>query len=96
LRERGALGVKIFRHDYNIYIIDKKDLDKYRIKTLYNHIHNKNITKRRWYKPYELRKITPQQALEHLNSPLVKAYLYQVYETPDAVEEMKKYLQQRL
>jgi hypothetical protein len=40
LRERGAQGIKIFRHDYNIYIIDKKDLDKYRIKTLYNEIYN--------------------------------------------------------
>jgi hypothetical protein len=96
LRERGALSIKIFRHDYNICIINKKEFDKYQIKSLYNHIHNKNITKKRWYKPYELRKITPQQTLEHLNSPLVKAYLYQVYETPDAVEDMKKYLQQQL
>jgi hypothetical protein len=95
LRECGALGIKIFRHDYDIYIITKKEFDKYRIKSLYNYIHNKNITKKRWYKPYELRKITPQPALEHLNSSLVQAYPYQVYETPDAVEDMKKYIQHR-
>jgi hypothetical protein len=96
LRARGALDIKIFRSDYDIYIILLKDGDKYKLKSLYHFIREKNIVKRRWYKPYELRKITPQQALEHLNSPLVRAYLYRVYETPDAIEDMRKYLQRLL
>jgi hypothetical protein len=96
LRARGALGIKIFRFDYDIYIILLKEGDKYKLKSLYNFIHEKNIVKKRWYKPYELRKIAPRQALKHLNSPLVQAYLYQVYKTHDAVEDMKKYIQDQL
>jgi hypothetical protein len=94
LRSRGALGIKIFRFDYDIYIILLKDGDKYKLKSLYHFIHENNIVKKRWYKPYELRKITPSQALKHLNSPLVQEYLYQVYKTRDAVEDMKNYIQQ--
>jgi hypothetical protein len=96
LRDRGEINIKICRFDYDIYIIMKKDRDKYKIKSLYNFIHGKKDKKNRWYKPYELRKITSQQALEHLNSPLVRAYLYRVHETPDAVEDMRKYILQRL
>jgi hypothetical protein len=95
LRSRGALGIKIFRFDYDIYIILLKDGNKYKLKSLYNFIHEINTVKKRWYKPYELRKITPQQAFKHLNSPLVQEYLYQVYKTRDAVEDMKKYIQQQ-
>jgi hypothetical protein len=96
LRSRGALGIKIFRFDYDIYIILLKHGDKYKLKSLYYFIHEINIVKRRWYKPYELRKITPQQALKHLNSPLVQAYLYQVYKTRDAVKDMKEYIQKSI
>jgi hypothetical protein len=92
--QRGALDIKIFRFDYDIYVIVSKVGDKYQIKSLYNFIHGKKDKKeQQWYKPYKIRKITPQQAFKHLNSPLVQAYLYHVYETIDAIEDMKKYLQ---
>jgi hypothetical protein len=96
LRARGELGIKTFGFDYDIYIIVLKDGDKYKLKSLYNFIRGKNVVKKRWYKPYEIRKITPQQALEHLKSPLVWQYLYHLYETPDAIEDMRKYLQRLL
>jgi hypothetical protein len=96
LRARGELGFKTFHFDYDIYIILLKDGDKYKLTSLYNFIREKNVVKRRWYKPYEIRKITPQQALEHLKSPLVWEYLYHVYENPDAIEDMRKYLQRLL
>jgi hypothetical protein len=97
LRTRGELGIKTFDFDYDIYIIVSKDGDKYKLKSLYNFIREKNVVKRRWYKPYELRKITPQQALEHLKSPLVWQYLYHLYkENPDVIEAMRKYLQRLL
>jgi hypothetical protein len=97
LRARGELGIKTFDFDYDIYIIVTKDGDKYKLKSLYNFIREKNVVKRRWYKPYEIRKITPQQALEHLKSPLVWQYLYHLYEeNPDAIEAMRKYLQRLL
>jgi hypothetical protein len=51
LRSRGALGIKIFRFDYDIYIILLKHGDKYKLKSLYYFIHEINIVKRRWYKP---------------------------------------------
>jgi transposase InsO family protein len=98
IRIRGEIGVKIFGFKYDIYIIVLKEGDKYKVKSLYNFIHGiKEHDKERkkkeyWYKPYELRKITPQQALAHLNSPLARAYLYRVYENPDAIEDMRKYL----
>jgi hypothetical protein len=80
-----------------------KEGDKYQVKSLYNFIHNIILAKGKdtkeqreiekyWYKPYELRKITPQQALVHLNSPLIRAYLYRIYENPDAIEDMRKYI----
>jgi hypothetical protein len=107
LRTRGALDLKIFDFDYDIYIVVTKERDKYKVKSLYKYIHKIILPKvketeeqRRieeyWYKPYELRKITPQQALVHLKSPLVGAYLYRVYENTDAIEDMRKYLLQRL
>jgi hypothetical protein len=97
LRERGELGIKIFGFDYDIYIILLKEGDKYKIKSLYNFIHEKDKVKLRWHKPYELRKITPRQALEHLESPLVRQYLYRHYEeNPDVIEDMKIYLQSLL
>jgi hypothetical protein len=97
LRARGELGLKTFDFDYDIYIIVTKEGDKYKLKSLYNFIREKNVIKRRWYKPYEIRKITPQQALEHLKSPLVWQYLYHLYEeNPDAIEDMRKYLQRLL
>jgi hypothetical protein len=96
IRERGVLGVKTLHFDYDIYIIVSKKGDKYKLKSLYNFIHRKKEENPHWYRPYEIRKITPQQALAHLNSPLVHAYLYRVYETPDAIEDMKKYLQHLL
>jgi transposase InsO family protein len=99
IRIRGEIGVKIFGFEYDIYIIVAKKGDKYQVKSLYNFIHgiiehNKERKKKEeyWYKPYELRKITPQQALAHLNSPLVQAYLYRIYENPDAIEDMRKYI----
>jgi hypothetical protein len=50
-----------------------------------------------WYKPYEVRKITPQQALEHLESPLVRQYIYHLYdEDVDGIEDMKAHLQSLL
>jgi hypothetical protein len=93
MRERGELGIKTLRFDYDIYIIVSKEGDKYQLKSLYNFIRGKEETNPHWYKPYEIRKITLQQALMHLNSPLVHAYLYRVYENPDAIEDMRKYLQ---
>jgi hypothetical protein len=97
LRERGELGIKTFGFDYDIYIILLKEGDKYKLKSLYNFIHEINKVKRRWYKPYELRKITPQQALEHLKSPLVWQYLYHHYEeNTGVIEDMKKYLRSLL
>jgi hypothetical protein len=97
LRARGELGLKTFDFDYDIYIIVAKEGDKYKLKSLYNFIREKNVVKRRWYKPYEIRKITPQQALKHLKSPLVWQYLYHLYkENPDAIEDMKKFLQRLL
>jgi hypothetical protein len=59
LRARGKLDIKTFGFDYDIYIILLKDGDKYKQKLLYNFIREKNVVKRRWYKPYEIRKITP-------------------------------------
>jgi hypothetical protein len=74
-----------------------KEGNKYKVKSLYNFIHGKKDKKeQQWYKPYEIRKIAPQQALVHLNSPLVQAYLYRVYENPDAIEDMRKYILKRL
>jgi transposase InsO family protein len=96
IRERGELGVKTLHFDHDIYIIVLKEGDKYKLKSLYNFIRGKKDEKPHWYKPYEIRKITPQQALEHLKSPLVWEYLYRVYETPDAIEDMRKYLQHLL
>jgi hypothetical protein len=97
IRERGEIGTKIFEFDYDIYIILGKEGDKYKIKSLYNFVHDRNIVKRRWYKPYELRIISPQQALEHLKSPLVWQYLYHRYEEDiNGLEKVKKYLQSLL
>jgi hypothetical protein len=96
LRERGVLGFKIFNFDYDIYIILVKEDDKYKLKSQYYFIHEKNTVKRRWYKPYEIRKITPQQALDHLNSPLVQQYLAQKYEDSNAVKDIRDYIQSRL
>jgi hypothetical protein len=59
LWERGELGIKTFGFDYDIYIILLKEGDKYKLKSLYNFIHEINKVKKRWYKPYELRKISP-------------------------------------
>jgi hypothetical protein len=103
IRIRGDIPKKIFGFNYDIYIILKKQGDKYQVKSLYNFIHNIILPKvketeeqRRieeyWFKPYEIRKITPQQALAHLNSPLTRAYLYRIYENPDAIEDMRKYI----
>jgi hypothetical protein len=93
LRERGELGIKTFGFDYDIYIILLKEGDKYKLKSLYNYVQGKNKVKKRWYKPYELRKITPQQALEHLESPLVQQYLYHLYKGDiDGIEDIKEYL----
>jgi hypothetical protein len=75
LRERGELGIKTFRFDYDIYIILLKEGDKYKLKSLYNFVHEINKVKKRWYKSYELRKISPQEALDHLESPLVRQYI---------------------
>jgi hypothetical protein len=65
IRERGLIKTKIFEFDYDIYIILVKDGDKYKIKSLYNFVHEINKVKKRWYKPYELRIISPRQALKH-------------------------------
>jgi hypothetical protein len=103
IRIRGDISKKIFDFDYDIYIIVSKDGDKYQVKSLYNFIHGiKEHDKERkrkeeyWYKPYELRKITPKQALEHLNSPIVQGYLYHVYEDTDAIKDIRKYVQSLL
>jgi hypothetical protein len=103
IRIRGDIRKKIFDFDYNIYIIVSKEGDKYQVKSLYNFIHGieehdktKKEKENYWYKPYELRKITPKQALEHLNSPIVQGYLYHVYEDPDAIKDIKKRIQSLL
>jgi transposase len=54
IRERGLIKKKIFEFDYDIYIILAKEGDKYKIKSLYNFVHEINKVKKRWYKPYEL------------------------------------------
>jgi hypothetical protein len=78
-----------------------KEGDKYQVRTLYNFIKNikppkEHAEQRRienyWFKPYEIRRITPPQALAHLDSPLVQAYLYKIYENPDVIKDMKMYL----
>jgi hypothetical protein len=80
-----------------------KEGDKYQVRSLYNFVHNIILPKgkeydeqrnieRYWFKLYEIRKITPQQALAHLNSPLTRAYLYRIYENPDVIEDMRKYI----
>jgi hypothetical protein len=84
-----------------------KDGDKYQVRSLYNFIHNIKLPKGRefdeqrkieehWFKPYEIRKLSTQEALAHLNSPLTQAYVYRVHEDPVAIEDMRKYIQQRL
>jgi hypothetical protein len=82
-----------------------KDGDKYQVRSLYNFIHNINLLKTKeykeqrdiemhWFKPYEIRKLSPREAFAHLNSPLTKAYVYRIHEDPNAIEDMKKYIQQ--
>jgi transposase InsO family protein len=105
IRIRGDIPKKIFGFNYDIYIIVAKDGDKYQVKSLYNFIHKKKLPKGKeydeqrrienyWFKPYEIRRMTPPQALAHLNSPLTQAYLYRIYENPDAIKDMKNYIQQ--
>jgi hypothetical protein len=103
IRIRGDIPKKIFGFNYDIYIIVAKDGDKYLVKSLYNFIKNikppKELVEQRrienyWFKPYEIRRITPQQALAHLNSPLTQAYLYRIYENPYVIKDMKNYIQQ--
>jgi hypothetical protein len=83
----------------------EKDGDKYQVRSLYNFIHNKKLPKTKeyeeqrdieshWFKPYEIRKLSIQEALAHLNSPLTKAYVYRIHEDPEAVNDMRKYIQQ--
>jgi hypothetical protein len=93
LSERGLIRTKIFEFDYDIYIILVKEGDKYKIKSLYNFAHEINKVKKRWYKPYELRIISPRQALKHLNSPFVWQYLRKHYGDITGLEEVKNYLQ---
>jgi benzoyl-CoA reductase/2-hydroxyglutaryl-CoA dehydratase subunit BcrC/BadD/HgdB len=70
-----------------------KEGDKYKLKSLFNFVQEINKVKKRWYKTYELRKISPQEALEHLESPLVRQYIYHLYdEDINGIEEMKEYL----
>jgi hypothetical protein len=93
LRERGELGIKTFGFDYDIYIILLKEGDKYNLKSLYNFVHEINRVKKRWYKPYELRKISAQEALQHLESPLVRQYIVHLNdEDIDGIGQMKVYL----
>jgi hypothetical protein len=89
IRIRGDIPKKIFGFNYDIYIIVAKDGDKYQVRSLYFFILNKPVPKEYrelrqienyWFKPYEIRRITPQQALAHLHSPLTQAYLYRIYE----------------
>jgi transposase InsO family protein len=47
LQERGVLGIKTFRFDYDIYIVLLKEGDKYKLKSLYNFIHDINKVKKR-------------------------------------------------
>jgi hypothetical protein len=95
LRERGDISIKPFRFDYDIYVIAVKDGDKYKVKSLYNHIHHIDVLKKQWYKPYELRPMTYGEAYDHLNSPLVQQFLIHVYGTPNVIEEYLKTLFQR-
>jgi hypothetical protein len=95
LRERGEILFKTFGFDYDIYIVLLKDGDKYKLKSLYNFVHEINKMKKRWYRPYEIRKISPQEALKHLESPLVWQYINHLYqEDVDGIEEMKDYLRE--
>jgi hypothetical protein len=97
LRERGELNIKTFGFDYDIYVILLKEGDKYKLKSLYNYVQGENKVKKRWYKCYELRKITPQQALEHLESSLVQHYLYNLYKGDIVgIENIKEYLRSLL
>jgi hypothetical protein len=96
LRERGDISIKPFRFDYDIYVIIKKDGDKYQVNSLYNFLHEEveeeGEPKKLWYKPYELRSMTYGEAYEHLNSPLVQRYLTHIYGTPDVIKEYLKSL----
>jgi hypothetical protein len=96
IRERGLIKTKIFEFDYNIYIILDKEGDKYRIKSLYNFVHEINKVKKQWFKPYELRAISPRQALKHLNSPLVWQYLRKQYGDIAGLEKVKEHFQSLL
>jgi hypothetical protein len=103
IRIRGDIPKKIFGFNYDIYIIMTKDGDKYQVRSLYNFIKNIKLRKTQedkeqreienyWFKPYEIRKLSPPQALAHLNSPLTKAYVYRIHEDPDATEIMRQYI----
>jgi transposase InsO family protein len=105
IRFRGDIPKKIFGLNYDIYIIVAKDGDKYQVRSLYNLIHKKKLPKGKeyeeqrqiekyWFKPYEIRKLSPQEALAHLNSPLTQAYVYRIHEDPEAVNDMRKYIHQ--
>jgi hypothetical protein len=96
LRQRGDIPRKIFDFDYDIHVIMVKDGDKYMINSLYNVIHKIDPDMTRWYKPYELRVISPQQALEHLEFPLVRQYISLRYQDKPGLEKVKKYLQSLL
>jgi hypothetical protein len=96
IRERGLIKTKIFEFDYNIYVILAKEGDKYRIKSLYNFVHEINKVKKQWFKPYELRAISPRQALKHLNSPPVWQYLRKQYGDIAGLEKVKEHLQSLL
>jgi hypothetical protein len=106
IRIHGGIKKKIFGFNYDIYIIVEKDGDKYQVRSLYNFIHNIILPKKlkeyeeqreiekHWFKPYEIRKLSIQEALAHLNSPLTKAYVYRIHEDPEAVNDMRKFIQQ--
>jgi hypothetical protein len=47
LRERGELDIKTFGFDYDIYIILLKEGDKYKLKSLYNFVHEINKVKKK-------------------------------------------------
>jgi hypothetical protein len=92
LRERGEIGLKQFKFDYDLYVIVEKDGDKYQVQSLYNYIHDIDEVKDHWYKPYELREMSKRDIYVHLNSPLVKQYLTRLYGTPNVIDEYQKAL----
>jgi hypothetical protein len=72
---KREVPLKRFDKDLEIYEVVEKKGRKYRIESLYNLISEKEPEEDpRFYEPYEVRKITDEEAYRHLSFPLVKRF----------------------